>query len=103
MEMPNLPPDPKGYKDVTDECQSLFDELLSRAEELFGRRTQFGPVRITEDDGRRTCFNDNGIAYIRLGKGVGPRVNPTADEARQLKHSWHWRSYMCSRCSVALR
>jgi hypothetical protein len=86
MEMPNVPPDPKGYKDVTDECRSLFDELLSRAEELFGRRTQFGPVRIAEDDGPRTCFNDNGIAYIRLGKGVGPRVNPTADEARQLKH-----------------
>ncbi len=89
MEMPRytyLPRDPKGNKDVTDECQALFDKLMSEAEEIFGPRTQFVPVRITEDDGPRTCFNGNGITYIRLGKGVGPRVNLTADEAGQLKH-----------------
>jgi hypothetical protein len=89
MEMPRytyLPPDPKGNKDVTDACQALFDKLLSQAEELFGPRTKFVPVRITEDDGPRTCFNNNGITYIRLGPGVGPRVNPTVDEARQLRH-----------------
>ena len=88
--MPNYPPDPKAnnprYKDVTDECQTLFDELIARAEELFGPRTQVAPVRITEfDEGPRTCFN-GGIAYGRLGPGVGPRANPTPVEERQLRH-----------------
>ena len=92
MAMPNYayPPDPKAnnaqWKDLTNECQALFDELLSQAEELFGPRTHFVPVRITEfDEGPRTCFN-NGIAYVRLGPGVGPRVNSTPDEERQLRH-----------------
>jgi hypothetical protein len=93
MEMPNYayPPDPEAnnpqWKDVTQECQALFDELLSQAEQLFGPRTHFVPVRITEfDKDFPTISFNNGIAYIRLGRGVGPRVNPTPDEARQLRH-----------------
>src|SRR5438034_3448226 len=94
MEMPNYacPPDPEAnnpqWKDVTHECGALFYELLTRAEQLFGPRTRFVPVRISEtpNDFPTIFFNNNGAAYIRLGRGVGPRVNPTPEEARQLRH-----------------
>jgi hypothetical protein len=56
------------------------------AEGLLGSRTRFVALRVTEfNQGPRTCFHD-GVAYIRLGPGVGPRPNPNPDEARQLKH-----------------
>ncbi len=36
---------------------------------------------------RRSFFtNNNSAAYIRLGRGVGQRVDPTPEESRQLKH-----------------
>jgi len=86
----NYPSDPKaaepGWKNVTDECRALSNDLMHDAEELLGLRTRFVALRVTEfNQGPRTCFND-AVAYIRLGPGVGPRPNPTPDQARQLKH-----------------
>jgi hypothetical protein len=93
MEMPNYayPPDPKSddphWKDVTNECEPLVDTLFSAAEKLFGPRTKKVPLRITEfSEGPRTCFNGNGVAYIRLGPGVGPHVNPTPQQQQDLTH-----------------
>jgi len=79
MEVPNYtyPSDSKrddpNWKDVTNECQELIDEILAEAEKLFGPRANKMPVRVTEfSRGPHICIN-NGIAYIRLGPGVGPK------------------------------
>lgn len=90
MEMPDYsyPRDPKSgdpkWKDVTNECGELVNELLTKAEKLFGPRASTLPVRITEfSEGPRICVN-NGVAYIRLGPGVGP--GGSAEKERQLRH-----------------
>ena len=76
-----------GWKNVTGECQLLFDDVMSKAENLFGPRTSTLPVLITEfSTGPHINFINNSIAYIRLGPGVRAGANLTPAEARQLKH-----------------
>ena len=81
-------PDPKegepGWKDITEQCKPIVEELLGQATELFGQPTITGvQVRVTDfSEGPRTCFH-NGIAYIRIPPGV------SADQPvlkRQLAH-----------------
>src|SRR5438128_33045 len=77
MLMPNyaFPPDPQkdapNWKDITNECQEVVDELLGEAEKRFGPRTTKMPVRVTEFNSGPQIQFINGIAYIRLGPGVG--------------------------------
>jgi len=76
-----------GWKNVTGECQLLFDDLMPKAENLFGPRTSTLPVLVTEfSTGPHIHFINNSIAYIRLGPGVRAGANLTPAEARQLKH-----------------
>ena len=84
MGIPDVLADPN---DVTHECQALFDQLMGRAEELFGPRTAILPVRIRKSNEfiPYTWF-EGGAAYIRLGAGVGLGANLNADALRQLKH-----------------
>jgi hypothetical protein len=69
------PADPEkndpNWKDITDDCNELVNELFAEAEKRFGPRTKKMPVRVTEfSNGPDIKFID-GVAYIRLGPGVG--------------------------------
>src|SRR6266487_7034926 len=79
MEWPDysFPPDPRkndaGYKNITNQCQPLIKEMITKAAELFGAPTEPAdmPVRVTElGKELRTCFH-NKIAHIRVQSGVG--------------------------------
>jgi hypothetical protein len=77
MGMPDYsyPPDPKkdepGWRNITERCEPFVKKFLAKATELFGPPTDPAmPVRVTEfSEGPRTCFH-NGIAYIRIQRGV---------------------------------
>jgi hypothetical protein len=75
MPTPPYPPDPEGHdpswKEITDQCKDLLDELFAEAEKRFGPRTEKLPVRVSEFSNGPHIKFINGIAYIRLGPGVG--------------------------------
>jgi hypothetical protein len=69
-----------AWKDITDQCKEVVNELFAQAEKRFGPRTKDMPVRVTEfSNGPKVQFI-NEIVYIRLGPGIGLHTR------QQLRH-----------------
>src|SRR6059058_5885471 len=71
---PSPPDDPESsdpnWKDITDRCKPLVDELLAKAEKLFGQRTAELPIRVAESTESPRISVINGVASIRVSPGV---------------------------------
>jgi hypothetical protein len=89
----SYPPDPAkkepGWKNITNECESLVKKRLAQAIDLFGPPTISSmPIRVTElKSAPRTDFY-NGIAHIRVGVGVsGDERELEAQIAHEMVHA----------------